>query len=361
MADSPKHVHFVLPFRGRKPVGGFKVVYEYANHFAEMGYQVSLTHPAGLYLGVNPNDRLLINIAKFILFGVSGRYLPTPWFKLHPSIKSRWVPSLHPIYAIPADVVFATAWETAEWVTRYPASAGSKHYLIQHLEDWGAPKERVLDTWRLPLKKIVISKWLQSQAEDLGESATYIPNGLDHRAFGLDVAPEERNPLRVLMLYHTLPFKGTAIGLEALETVKGTYPDLEVTLFGVDMPEEHHLPSWIHFECRPSQRRLRELYNQSSIFMSPSFAEGWALPPAEAMMCGCATILTDIGGHEYALNGSTSLLAPPHDAASLADHLISLIKAPQLRIRLAKAGAVEMKKYDWQTASSALEKTINEP
>ena len=331
MSSPPTHVHFILPFSGRKPVGGFKVVYEYANHLVGLGYQVTLTHAAGLYLGVNPNDRAIQNMAKFLIFGATRRYLPTSWFKLDPLVKTRWVPCLNPLFGIPADVVIATAFETAEWVARYPMSMGKKLYLIQHLEDWMAPRERVLATWRLPFKKIVISKWLLAIAKDLGETATVIPNGLDHSAFGVDVPPEARDPNNVLMLHHPLAFKGTAYGLESLRIAKEAHPELKVTLFGVFPPKED-LPSWIDFELRPTQTRLRALYNEASIFLSPSLAEGWALPPAEAMMCGCATILTNIGGHEYAIPNKTSLLSPPEDAPLMADKLLTLLKDQKRRI-----------------------------
>ena len=353
-----KHIHFILPFSGRKPVGGFKVVYEYANHLVGMGHQVTITHSAGLYLGVNPNDRAIQNVAKFLIFGATRRYLPTSWFRLEPKVKTRWVPSLHPLFGISADVVIATAWETAEWVARYPASMGEKFYLIQHLEDWIAPRERVLATWCLPLQKIVISKWLSAIANDLGQAATVIPNGLDHDAFGVDLPPESRDPNNVLMLHHSLAFKGTAYGLEALRIAKKERPALKVTLFGVHPPKTDSLPSWVHFELRPTQTRLRTLYNQAAIFLSPSLAEGWALPPAEAMMCGCATVLTDIGGHEYAIDQKTSLLSAPEDARSMAEHLLTLLKDQGSRIQLGQAGAVEMKQYDWNTSAQTFKELL---
>ena len=353
-----KHIHFILPFSGRKPVGGFKVVYEYANHLVGMGHQVTITHSAGLYLGVNPNDRPIQNIAKFLIFGVTRQYLPTSWFRLDPKVKTRWVPSLKPFFGIPADVVIATAWETAEWVARYPASMGEKFYLIQHLEDWIAPRERVLATWCLPLQKIVISKWLSAIANDLGQAATVIPNGLDHDAFGVDLPPESRDPNNVLMLHHSLAFKGTAHGLEALRIAKKEHPALKVTLFGVHPPKTDSLPFWVHFELRPTQTRLRTLYNQAAIFLSPSLAEGWALPPAEAMMCGCATVLTDIGGHEYAIDQKTSLLSAPEDARSMAEHMLTLLKDQGSRIQLGQAGAVEMKQYDWNTSAQTFKELL---
>ena len=42
-------------------------------------------------------------------------------------------------------------------------SHGRRFYLIQHFEDWSGDRDQVLRTWRLPMHKIVISRWLQAR------------------------------------------------------------------------------------------------------------------------------------------------------------------------------------------------------
>ena len=347
----PLRFHFILPFSGRKPVGGFKVVYEYANELVRRGHEVQITHAAGLYLGVNSNDRVWINLAKFLIFSLLRNYRPDRWFTLEPAVKTRLRPSLHPIFMPVADYVIATSWETVEWISGYSGKKGEPVYLIQHLEDWHAPKARVLGTWRAIHKKIVISRWLGAIAEELGETSSYIPNGLDFNRFGMDVKPEDRNSASVLMLHHDQAFKGTDYGLKALERARKVMPELRVTCFGAQEPTPHSLPDWVHFELRPTPSRLRELYNQHAIFISPSLSEGWALPPAEAMQCGCATVLTEIGGHEYARDGITSLLCPIQTPDVMARKVLELIEDPEKRVKLARNGHKEIAQYTWPLAT----------
>ena len=163
------------------------------------------------------------------------------------------------------------------------------------------------------------------------------------------------------MLHHDQPFKGTPFGIEALEAVRKRAPDLQVTLFGAQPPEPHSVPAWVNFELRPSPKRLRALYNTHAIFISPSLSEGWALPPAEAMQCGCATVLTQIGGHEYAVEGVTSLLSPPGNPKAMAEAVLSLIKNPELRITMGEAGHKEIAQYTWQLATDRLLEFLMEP
>jgi glycosyltransferase involved in cell wall biosynthesis len=100
------------------------------------------------------------------------------------------------------------------------------------------------------------------------------------------------------------------------------------------------LPSWIEYIHNPSRVSLVEdVYNASSLYLCPSWSEGWHLPPAEAMACGCAVVSTDIDGvRDYARPGRTALLAPVHDSAALAAHIVRLSRNDDERVRLALAG-----------------------
>ncbi len=40
---------FILPQEGTQPIGGFKVVYEYANHLAKRGHKVHAVHLASAF------------------------------------------------------------------------------------------------------------------------------------------------------------------------------------------------------------------------------------------------------------------------------------------------------------------------
>ena len=260
-----------------------------------------------------------------------------------------------------ADVVVAGSRDTAEWVNQYPEAKGRKFYLIQHLESWSGPEEKVLETWKMPLKKIVIAEWLRQIADDLKEESVLIPNGLDFGHFRMDVSPVDRDRNQLMMLFHTLEWKGSADGLKAMEMVKSEISGIRATLFGVPS-RPSRLPAWIEYRQAPKQSELRGLYNQTAIFVAPSWNEGWGLPPCEAMMCGAAVAATDNGGHrEFAFHEKTALLSPPKDPRSLATNIIRLIRDEELRIRLAKQGNANIQQFTWDRAADAFEKAIADP
>lgn len=286
---------------------------------------------------------------------LSRAYLPSHWFRLDPRVRIHWTLTLEPKYLPKSDIWIATFWYTARWAAR---CTGTKGYLIQHLETWAGPEDQVLDTWRLPLRKIVIARWLEQIAEKLGETADYIPNGLDFKAFGTDNPIEDRHPNSVLMLYHDADWKGSADGIETLQQSKLVYPDLRASLFGTSA-RPATLPKWISYFQNPPQSRLRELYNNSSIFLAPSWTEGWGLPATEAMMCSCALVATDIGGHlEFAKNEENALLSPPKSPEMLARNLCRVLADEQLRIRLALAGNRDIQRFTWEIAGRRLEDVL---
>ncbi|MCR2830912.1 glycosyltransferase family 4 protein [Acidithiobacillus ferrooxidans] len=350
------NITFILPGPGIQPVGGFKIVYEYANHLCARGHHVSIIHPAML----DHSSQLLVKskkLARYVQRIIDKSYFPRKWFVIDPRIRMLWVPNLNEKFIPDADAVIATAWQTAEWVADYAAAKGRKYYLIQHYETWGGSEESVRRTWTLPLCKIVIARWLENVAKEIGENSFYIPNGLDFSSFGQDLPIDERNPRSIMMLYHEQAWKGSQDGIQALLQVRKFYPDLQVTMFGVS--DGSKLPDWVRYYRLPDQKLLRYLYNQSAIFVAPSWSEGWGLPASEAMMCGCALVATDIGGHkEFALDNHTALLAEPKKPESLAGAILRLVEDSEKRLDIARTGNRYIQQFTWSRACGLLEDLI---
>ena len=108
-----------------------------------------------------------------------------------------------------------------------------------------------------------------------------------------------------------------------------------------------------------SEGKLVQIYNSVSIFLSSSLAEGFALPPAEALACGCAVVATDSGGiREYAEHGKTALLSPPGHPEALAQNLLRVLEDDGLRMQLAKQGHEKIKEFTWERSTDLLEKFL---
>jgi glycosyltransferase involved in cell wall biosynthesis len=362
LAGKNRIVTFVLPFGGVTPIGGFKIVYEYANRLSGRGWHVRVAHPV---FSEGPTEIVSTPIVARMRqrLGYHWRrirndyrdYRPDSWFNVNPAVELIYPETAESRHLPSSDVWIATAWQTAEWVSQL---SGARLYLIQHLETWGGSEAEVMKTWTLPLRKVVISRWLRDIAHTLGEEAVYVPNGLDFKAFGMDVPPQERNPYTVAALYHQAAWKGSCEAIEALRTIQPTVPDLNLLLFGT-FPPPPGLPHWVEYSQDPTQGQLRSIYNRAAIFISASWAEGFGLTPAEALQCGAALAVTDNGGHrEFARDGITALLSPPKDPAKLGQNVVRLLKDPELRIRIANQGHHIIQRFTWERALRQFESVL---
>jgi glycosyltransferase involved in cell wall biosynthesis len=155
----------------------------------------------------------------------------------------------------------------------------------------------------LPLRKIAISSWLAELVTQAGvpkKDVQAIPIAVDHNRFRVINSIRERAK-RVVMLYSSITYKRSQLGLSVLLKCKDAVPNLEVNLFGPLEQRPATPPSWSEYYGSVSESELIKLYNAASIYLCSSAAEGFALPPAEAMACGCAVATTDCGGNrDYA-------------------------------------------------------------
>jgi glycosyltransferase involved in cell wall biosynthesis len=349
-------ISFVLPGYYPFPIGGYRVVFEYANFLAARGHELTIVFPRK---AIAEPSRGSVERLKELLWGPRIRLMHRPlvsWHEFHAGVRFVLTPHIRNVSVPDGDVVVATGWQTAEPVCELSPHKGEKFYLIQHFENWSGPEERVKRTWRMPLHKIVISRWLKEMAITLGDpNSQHIPNGIDLQSFRV-VTPPAARPMSILSLYHNESIKGVPDALDVLARYHQIYPDVPITMFGA-LPPGPDLPAWVQYHKNPGQEMLiRNLYNMNAVYFSASLAEGWALPPAEAMACGCAFVGTEIGGfRDYATDGETALLSPSGDRERLLRNLIRITEDHQLRARIQQRGTENIQQFTWDAAGHAME------
>lgn len=347
-------ITFCLPQPGNNPIGGYKVVYEYANRLVERGYKTTIVYDCHHLYYKNKSDikRLFKILIKY------NRY--KSWFILDNRVKIRY--ALHGLNnkVVPnADCIVATAIETAKPILELSSSKGKKVYLIQDIENWRLSDEEVNKTYMMPFRKIVISEWIKKRVDQYSQTPAHlIRNGLDFENLKIKVPIEKRNPHTVAMLYHALSHKGSVYGIKALLKLKKEIPDLQAFLFGTpDRPE--NLPGWINYTQRATTKQVCDIYNSTAIFMCPTINEGFGLTGAEAMACGCALVSTDYAGvREYAVENENAILCPAKDADALCAAMKYLMENRLERLRLAHKGNTDIQKLNWKDAVDKFEDVL---
>jgi glycosyltransferase involved in cell wall biosynthesis len=355
-----KHILFLLPEYYENPIGGYKVVFEYANRLVKDQYQVSIVYPSFLVFRPSSMKRKFKMIFFYFFHLIFKRHGVTSWFPLDSRVKNLFVFSLAEKNIPKADFYFATAMETAQHLDSYKKiELNQKYYLIQALEDWQWGRVAALNTWKLPLNKIVVSPWLKSLAEELGVKVDVIENGVDRIGLNYSINIKERNKYTVMMLYHKQKLKGCNDGLEALQIVKKRFPNLQSVWFGCPARPKG-LPEWIEYHQMPSDEMLNSLYNKCSIFLGTSHSEGFGLTVGEAMSCGCSVVCTNAGGYlTMAKHKETALVCEIGDIDDMALKIITLLENDELRFLLASKGNEFIQQFTWDHAYQKFKTLIN--
>ena len=353
-------ITFVMPCYPWTPMGGFRVVYEYANRLAVRGHEVTVVHPSRVKYA--PQESLTTRQWIRKQFNSMIELYSEPsvdWQHIDNRVKMRFTRDTDTRHIPDGDVLFATAWHTVRSVLECPAAKGEKFYLIQGYEVWQSAKDQIDATWQAPLHKVVISKWLLEIAKGLAcRNIAYIPNAIDHQRYRV-TKPIEGRRQQVAMLFSLTQIKGSADGIKVLTIAKEKYPDLKAVLFGTPR-RQAGIPNWVEYHQNPPQEFIvNQIYNNSSVFLSPSWLEGFALPPAEAAACGCAIAATDSGGiRDFIEDGVTGLLSAPKVPAALVDNLCQLLENENLRVQLAKACNSLISRFSWEQNTDKLETLI---
>jgi glycosyltransferase involved in cell wall biosynthesis len=349
-------VSILLPSYATRPSGGHKVQYLYAEGLARAGFDVTVWHPR---TAAGPAGAL--DTAKSFLWPAAARrrHGPVPpWHPLDPAVKTRLARGLSQRQIRDADVVIVTGWQAAEQVLRWEHPRVL--YVIYDYEYWHQAdhtvRSRIERTFSDRLVLVSTSQVVSRMVAGSGShpDAT-ISCGVDLAAFGVDVAPRDRDAQTIAFPARPEPWKGTDDAIAAAGLLRDRLGAVRTIAFGYQPPET--VPDWIDVRVSPSDRELREIYNTASVFLFPSRLEGWGLPGLEAQACGACLVTTASGGvDDYARDGETAVVVPPGDPAALAQAAERLIRDDERRIQMAEAGIASAGAHG---TSQAVEKLID--
>ena len=91
------------------------------------------------------------------------------------------------------------------------------------------------------------------------------------------------------------------------------------------------------------------LYRNCALFVFPSFAEGFGLPPLEAMSFGAPVIAANTTSLPEVI-GLNEALFDPQSIPSIVNKMVLALNNPEFRARLIKHGLEQAKKFTWKTS-----------
>jgi len=254
-----------------RPTGGIRTIYHHVHHLVSSGFDASVVH-------FKPGFKIDWFSAKVpIVDGLQGlNVTPEDWI------------------VIPED--FIPGLELCSRLQCHKAVFCQNHFYIFD----AMPRDKKWSDYDIETV-LVSSTEIQHFVRHVFKiEGVYIPLGIDQNLFCSKPA------IRRLQIAY-MPRKGSW----NIRLVQG--------MLWHRRPDLRSMP-WIPIE-NMSEKEVARTLQQSSIFLSTGFREGFGLPPLEAMACGCTVVgFRGGGGREYACEGN-GFWVQDEDSLALADRL----------------------------------------
>lgn len=256
------------------------------------------------------------------------------------------------------DIVFATGWQIVEFVRNLPAK--HKGYFIQDFEPWFFPMgdQYIIteNSYRYGFKPVTIGKWLaHKMLAEYENPVEYFDFGADLNVYKkLDNVKKEN---AICFVYQ--PEKSRRcdyIGLKALRIVKTLRPDIQIYLYGSNMP------ATFDFECKNLNiipiTKCNELYNKCKVGVCMS-ASNPSRIPFEMMAAGLPVVELYKENNIYDMPDEGVLLARPTPEA-IASAIIHLVDSEEERNKMSEFGVKYMQNYPLERGFKQFLKAVDD-
>lgn len=324
---------FPYPVKGS---GGHRTVVQNANALVNYGYEVDI-YVSEDYVSTNEDMKKMIE--DFYGKCLSGVYVGLKMRKEY-------------------DLIFATAWTTAEAVRNLPIK--NKCYFIQDFEPWFEPMGnsyiKAENSYKYGFKFITIGRWLSNKlSKEYCQPTRYFNFCADLNNYKVikDVEKEDA----ICFIYQPEKWRRCAeLGLNAIKIVKEKYPDLKVYLFG------SNVEGGINFEATNLHiipiNELAELYNKCKVGICISSSNPSRIP-FEMMACGLPVVDLYRENNIYDMPDGGIILAESNSEA-LATAILKIYEDEKLQKRMSNYGAKFMQDYDLKVGFEQFVSAVND-
>jgi glycosyltransferase involved in cell wall biosynthesis len=247
-----------------------------------------------------------------------------------------------------ADVIIATGYKSVGPTCKAPKRCGKKYHYIRGWETWQMRESAIVENiLKAPTTKIVNGVGLQEKLKKFGFDSYIIRPGYDFDELYPKNIRENKKDVVLGGIYLSGARgsrKRTQWLFAVARNLKTKYRNVKFWLFGnEESPQDGLVDKYLR---QPTMKQKNDFYNGVDIWMAPTSLEGLHIPPAEAMMTGCAVVGTKSemsGIRDYVIDGVSGILSDDNLTIFGSD-VEHLYNHPGCRRRLGSGGIEIIKK-----------------
>lgn len=225
-----------------------------------------------------------------------------------------------------ADDISSQYGITPDKIVVIPSAIGENFHLMDRND---LKLIEVKEKYQLPFKFILFLGTIEPRKNILSLISAYV---------ALQEKAEKENDENLLRYKLVIAGSPGWLGKEVFEAIKGS-----------KWKEKIILPGFISDEDKAY------VYNLSSLFVYPSFFEGFGFPPLEAMACGVPVVTSNNSSlPEICADGV--LLIDPNKPEEIFEAMQQILNEKDLREKLIKSGLEKAREFSWKkTAQKTLQ------
>ena len=248
----------------------------------------------------------------------------------------------------PADIIFATGWETAYPVFNEETDA-RKLYFVQDFEPMFYPMgtDYILaeNTYRFGFHGITAGGWLSKKlSTEYGMSADHYEFGADKTSYSFTNRGERKK-----IFFYARPVterRGFDLGVMVLELFHEQRPEYEIVMAGWDV-SDHDVPfPYTNHKSLPIDQ-LSGVYNECAAALVISLTN-MSLLPLELLACGTIPVVND-GENNRLVSDNPYISYTQASPKAMADALVAIVDRKDARGHAEKA-AQSVEGADWNVS-----------
>ncbi|MCX7725397.1 MAG: glycosyltransferase family 4 protein [Chitinispirillaceae bacterium] len=192
-----------------------------------------------------------------------------------------------------------------------------------------------------------------------------IEPGIDVNFFKPVCSKSEKNVM--VHVGRLMKYKNIQFVLKALPEIIKVIKDLTFEIAGYGdyldtlrkIAKDYGISDRVIFYGRVSEEKKREILSKATLFVNPSYKEGWGINNIEANLCGTISLSADVAGlRDSVIDGVTGLLYKPDDILDFSEKAIKLLSDISLRQKMEDSARKRALSLTWENATEKMEKCI---